>query len=89
MDFRTSATVYELQASDCGPFVVGMQNEPAKQPIANDPRRERTARPGGDEARAPGTQSALHTPLAEVAAVVAWHLIRVFLNLCVVIIDER
>jgi hypothetical protein len=33
--FSTPTTIDELQAGDCASLVIGLQNEPTKQPIAN------------------------------------------------------
>jgi len=40
VDLRPATTVDELQSRDGASFVIGVKNEPAKQPISNDPRRE-------------------------------------------------
>lgn len=40
VDLRPATTVDELQSRDGASFVISVKNEPAKQPISNDPRRE-------------------------------------------------
>ncbi len=40
INLRSAAAIDELQPRDGASFVIGVKNEPAKQPISNDPRRE-------------------------------------------------
>lgn len=40
VDLRPATTVDKLQSRDGASFVVSVKNEPAKQPISNDPGRE-------------------------------------------------